>query len=165
MELTLVMPWRHKWGSVYIAWVIPNLGAKWGLSGQPTLYMGKEPWDTFSRRLLTAHSQFCCQMNKDITSLCVIFVRLRAHMLSTKHRISWVGRQCCYLMSVTYHLPRPVGHQLGILQHWFLGQKCDHTDVVVQVKHRSLIPGFLECVLLWTDSCYFPSDMQLKVIM
>jgi hypothetical protein len=33
------------------------------------------------------------------------------------------------------------------------------------VKHRSLILGFLECVLLWTDSSYCPSDMQLKVIM
>jgi hypothetical protein len=32
------------------------------------------------------------------------------------------------------------------------------------VKHRSLIPGFLEFVLLWTEASYSPSDMQLKVL-
>jgi hypothetical protein len=32
------------------------------------------------------------------------------------------------------------------------------------VKNRSLISGFLESVLLWTDSSYFPSEVQLKVL-
>jgi hypothetical protein len=66
-----------------------------GLSGQPhtppNLCLGKEPWDTFNRRLVAAHSQFCCQLNKDITSLCVIFVTHCAHLPSTKYRMSLGG--------------------------------------------------------------------------
>jgi hypothetical protein len=37
------------------------------------------------------------------------------------------GRQL--LNSVIYSSPGTVGGQLGILKHWFLGQKCNSTDM------------------------------------
>jgi len=36
----------------------------------------------------------------------------------------------CFFIKVSYlQLTHLAGHQLGILQHWILGQKCKHTDV------------------------------------
>jgi len=70
-----------------------------------------------------------------------------------------VGRRQL-LNSVTYSSPGMVVGQLGILKHWFLSQKCNSTYVVVQAQHRILIPGFLERVMLWTDS-----EMRLNFLM
>jgi hypothetical protein len=38
------------------------------LASQSAIYLclGREPWDTLSRGLVAAHSQFCCQLNKEV---------------------------------------------------------------------------------------------------
>jgi len=62
----------------------------------------------------------------------------------------WGGGGGGTVVKFSYSSPGTVGGQLGILKHWLLGQ----------AQHRILIPGFLKCVLLWTDS-----EMQLNVLM
>lgn len=94
IEFSFGMSWRHKWGSGDIAWFILTLGTRWDWAvsctcthehthshslSLLTLCLGKEPWDTFSRRLVAAYSQFCCQLNRymQLKTLlhCVLFLQ------------------------------------------------------------------------------------------
>ena len=89
------------------------------LSGQPhtvpTLCLGKEPWDTLNRRLVAAHSQFCCQLNKDmhlqilLLHYVLFFVRHCAHLPGTKYRVSWGGKTVLLIKVIYLQLTQPSG--------------------------------------------------------
>ena len=110
-----------------------------GLSGHPhtlpTLCLGKEPLRHIQHEagcapkpvLMSSVQRYAF---KDNASLCFTSARHLATLPSTKYRISWEGSGGGQLLnSVTYSSPGTVGGQLGILKHWFLGQKYNPTDM------------------------------------
>jgi len=68
---------------------------------------------------------------KDNASLYFTSARHLAPLPSTKYRISWEGSGGGggAVVKFGYSSPGTGGGQLGILKHWFLGQKCNPTYI------------------------------------
>jgi len=82
-------------------------------------------------RLVVAQSQFSCQLNEDTHLKIILHSAILLQDILLPWHIQSIGYhgwgRTVLLNSFTYSKPGTVGDQLGILQHWFLGQKCNLT--------------------------------------